>query len=245
MSTPSAPTNRRLTWTGVAIAFVLPTVVTLVYFVFGPRFESDTRQAMYVVMKCLQFAFPIAWVWAVQREAIRLWRPRWAGIGLGVAFGLGVSVAGWVLYAEFLRGTPLFTESVEIVRDRVQAFGVDSPWKYVLLGAFYSLNHSMLEEYYFRWFLFGQLRRLIPLWPAILLSAVGFMMHHVLILGTYFEWSMLPTAFFSLCVAVGGVFWAWLYNRSGSIAGPCLSHLLVDAGIFIVGFDMMSGLWTS
>lgn len=244
MTSANPPLNRPLAWTGVAIAFVLPTVVTLVYFVFGPRFDDDTRQAMYVVMKCLQFAFPIVWVWAVQHESIQRWRPRWDGIGLGVLFGLAVAVATWVLYLGFLRGTPMFTQSVEIVRDRVQAFGVDRPWKYALLGTFYSLVHSLLEEYFFRWFLFRQLRRLLPLWPAIFLSAVGFMMHHVVILGTYFEWSLLPTAFFSLSVAVGGVYWAWLYDRSGSIAGPCVSHLLVDVGIFWVGFDMMRGLWT-
>lgn len=244
MLAANPPKNRALTWAGIVVGFVVPTLVTLAYFVFGPRFDSDTRQVIYVVMKSAQFLFPVVWVWAVVREPIRLWRPSSSGIGLGALFGLAAAGAGWMLYAAFLRDTPMFTESVEIVRDRVQAFGVDRPWKYALLGVFYSLIHSSLEEYYFRWFLFGQLRRLLPLWPAILISAVGFMMHHVVILGTYFEWALLPTAFFSLCVAVGGAFWAWLYDRSGSIAGPCISHLLVDAGIFLVGFDMMRGLWT-
>jgi len=244
MNAATPPHHPRLAWTGVVIAFLLPLVVTFVYFVLGPRFEDSIRQTMYVVMKGLEFGFPVVWLRAVEREPLRLWRPTWAGIGLGVVFGLAVAVAGWVLYVGLLRGMPFFTESVVIMRERLQAFGVDSPWKYVLLAAFYSLIHSLLEEYYFRWFLFGRLRRLLSLWPAILISAAGFTLHHVVILGTYFEWSPLPTAFFSLCVAVGGIFWAWLYDRSGSIAGPCVSHLLVDAGIFLVGFDMLRGLWS-
>jgi uncharacterized protein len=40
-------------------------------------------------------------------------------------------------------------------------------------------------------------------------------------------------------VAVGGAFWAWLYERTGSIFGPWLSHLLIDAGIFWIGYDLI------
>ena len=41
-------------------------------------------------------------------------------------------------------------------------------------------------------------------------------------------------------VVIGGAFWAWLYNRSGSIIDPWLSHLLIDAGIFFgVGYELL------
>ena len=30
-----------------------------------------------------------------------------------------------------------------------------------------------------------------------------------------------------------GAAWAWIYHRSGSLLGPWLSHLLIDAGIFV------------
>ena len=61
----------------------------------------------------------------------------------------------------------------------------------------------------------------------------------MIVLGIYFEWQLLPTSFFSLAVAVGGAMWAWLYHRSGSIFGPWMGHLLVDAGIFLVGYDLV------
>lgn len=243
MSTASPPVNRHLAWTGVGIALLLPTIVTLAFFVYAPRYIPDSQWPTYVLMKCVEFAFPIAWVLWVLRERIQLWRPRWSGIALGVAFGLLVAVTTWLVYHYLLSGTEDFREAVTKVRDKVQGFGIDRPWKFALFGAFYSLNHALLEEYYFRWFLFGQLRRLVPLWPAVFISGFGFMLHHVPILGVFFKWDPLPTVFFSLSVAVGGIFWAWLYDHSKSIAGPCLSHLLVDAGIFLVGFEMMHGLW--
>jgi uncharacterized protein len=36
----------------------------------------------------------------------------------------------------------------------------------------------------------------------------------------------------------GGAFWAWLYHRSGNLIAPWLSHALIDAAIFTVGYDL-------
>jgi membrane protease YdiL (CAAX protease family) len=44
---------------------------------------------------------------------------------------------------------------------------------------------------------------------------------------------------FSLSVAGGGVVWAWLYERTGSIYPAWVSHLLVDAGLFVIGYDLV------
>jgi membrane protease YdiL (CAAX protease family) len=38
---------------------------------------------------------------------------------------------------------------------------------------------------------------------------------------------------------VGGMVWAWLYWRTGSIYAPWLSHLLIDAAIFTAGYDLL------
>ena len=36
---------------------------------------------------------------------------------------------------------------------------------------------------------------------------------------------------------------AWLYHRSRSLFGPWLSHALVDAGIVLVGFEIVKSAW--
>ena len=46
----------------------------------------------------------------------------------------------------------------------------------------------------------------------------------------------------SLGVAVGGAVWSWAYRRSGSLLGPWLSHILVDTGIMLIGYDLLRGL---
>ena len=43
------------------------------------------------------------------------------------------------------------------------------------------------------------------------------------------------TLLLSGCIALGGIIWAWQYDRAKSLLGPWLSHLVVDAFLMIVG----------
>jgi membrane protease YdiL (CAAX protease family) len=169
------------------------------------------------------------------------WKNRLAGRGWGVggAFSLAVVAAGIALYALVLRGTPLFQNASALILEKLTAFGIDRPWKYAAVAIFYSLLHSLFEEYYWRWFVFGQLRHVVSFWPAALISAAVFASHHVIVLAIYFGAASPITWLLSAAVAVGGLFWAWLYERSRSLVGPWLSHLLIDAGIFAVGYDVV------
>jgi hypothetical protein len=231
--------HRPIRWAGAVFGMAFPTVVTLVYFVWAARFSAGVQQGTYTAAKTLQFVFPVVWVWAVLHESIRLQRPSRAGVGLGLAFGLAAGIAAWFVYRGWLSGTPSFSAAAAEIRDKILGFGLDSAWKYAAMGLFYSLVHSLLEEYYWRWFVFGQLRRLARVWPAILISAAAFTAHHVVVLATFFGWSSPAVPLLSLAVAMGGVFWAWLYHRSGSLYGPWLSHLLIDAAIFLIGYDLV------
>jgi membrane protease YdiL (CAAX protease family) len=232
--------DRRPTrWVGAAFGLGFPTALTLVYFVWAGRFSPGVQQWTYAVAKSLQFIFPLVWVWAVLRQSIRPQRPTRDGLVLGLAFGLATLVAAWLVYRQWLSGTPAFSAAAAKIFEKIMGFGVNSLWKYAALALFYSAFHSLLEEYYWRWFVFGQLRHLTRAWPAILTSAAGFTAHHVVVLATFFGWSSPAVPLLSLAVGVGGVFWAWLYDRSGSLYGPWFSHLLVDAAIFLVGYDLL------
>jgi CAAX protease family protein len=234
-----APTSPRLAWAGVLFALVFPSIVTWAYFVQAAGSNQGVQQAAMATLKLVQFAFPLAWFYLALRERIHRQRLTTSGVPLGLAFGLAVSIAGWLVFRYALASSPLFVAATDEIRAKVAGFGIDSVAKYVALGVFYSLVHSLLEEYYWRWFVFGQLRRLVPLGAAIAVSSLGFMAHHVIVLSMYFGWWSWPTLLFSSAVAIGGAFWAWLYNRTGSLVGPWLSHLVIDAGIFFIGFELV------
>ena len=128
------------------------------------------------------------------------------------------------------------------VQDKIGGFGVDTLTAYLVLAAFYSLIHSLLEEYYWRWFVFAQLRRFTKLPAAISISSVGFMAHHVILLGAFFGWDSPLGWSLAVAVAAGGAVWAWMYQRWGSLYPLWFGHLLVDAGIFWIGYDLVGGL---
>src|SRR5206468_11940133 len=123
---------------------------------------------------------------------------------------------------------------------KVKSFGAGSPVAFLLLALFYSAFHSLLEEYYWRWFVFGQLSRPCRPLAAIAISSIAFAAHHVLVLGLYFGWLAPLTWLFTLAIIIGGAFWAWLYHKSDSLAAPWLSHALLDAAIFAIGYQMIA-----
>ena len=241
----SPATSRRADTRAVLFALVFPTVLTLLYFVLLAGQATGIQQAVYTVGKCVQFGFPLVWVLAFQRRRLRLEAPQAAGLPEGVAFGVVVLAAMLLLYHTWLKSTACFTAAGPEICAKITGLGLDSLPRYVAFGLFVSLAHSLLEEYYWRWFVFGQLSRLVSLRTAVIISSLGFMAHHVLILKTYFGLFSLATLLFSLGIAVGGAVWAWLYHRTNSLYGPWLSHLLVDGAIFLIGYDLAAHLFAS
>jgi membrane protease YdiL (CAAX protease family) len=223
---------------GVAFALVFPTVITWIYFSALREHPSFLQQSAYLVGKVIQFGFPLVWVavWRLQRLSWLPRRPR--EFALGIAFGIVVAAAMLGLYFLALKPAGFFQGPDEKIREKVAGLGLTETWKYAALGIFYALAHSLLEEYYWRWFVFGQLRRLVATPWAIAVSSLGFMSHHVLLLATFFGWQSPATWLFAAAVGVGGAIWAWLYERSQSLLVPWIGHCLVDAAIFALGYDL-------
>jgi membrane protease YdiL (CAAX protease family) len=144
------------------------------------------------------------------------------------------------LYEVLRQRSEVFADTPARVAGMVQKFGMNSPARYLLFAVPFCLVHSLMEEYYWRWFVFGWLKRWVPLGVAVALSSLAFMAHHVILLAGYFPGRFLTVALpFSLCVAVGGAVWAWLYHRTGSLYAAWVSHAVIDVAIFAIGFEML------
>jgi len=233
----------------VALVFasVTPTFLAWLGFVYLAN-ETDRGQSLlatvYAAGKILQFGFPYLYVWLFEPAQLRTMSFARRGVMLGVAFGLLVDAAMAILYVAVLRGSSTIADTPAKIFGKLEEFHLATPAGYLAIGLFLCVIHSLLEEYYWRWFVFGWLRRVMPLAAAIALSSLAFMAHHVVILYVYFPDRFWLLAFpFSLGVAVGGAIWAWLYQRTGSLLAPWVSHVVVDAAILLIGFDMLRGLW--
>jgi membrane protease YdiL (CAAX protease family) len=145
----------------------------------------------------------------------------------------------FALYFGLLRDSSLLRIHPDALRQKLAEFGLETPARFLLFAVLISVAHSLLEEYYWRWFLFGRLRRHMPATAAAGLSSAGFLLFHLIDLDRLFPgrfWMLsLPLG---LCVGVGGLMWCALYQRSRTVASPWVSHLLVDLAMFAVGYDL-------
>ncbi len=230
--------------TALVLAMVFPLGMAILDFVVLPNAEGRQNLTMQIVAglgKVVQFSFPLLYLFWFDRSQLRLSRPSTRGLALGLVFGLGTALIALGLYFFVLKETGPFTAMGPKVQTFLKQIGLNTIGKYIGLALFYSLVHSLGEEYYWRWFVFGQLRRSLGwVWAAVI-SSLAFMSHHVILLHHYmpgYFWSgVVPL---SLGVAVGGMVWAWIYQRSQSIYAVWASHALVDAAIMIVGYALLN-----
>jgi membrane protease YdiL (CAAX protease family) len=238
ISDSSSRVARRADAAALCAAALFPAFATWLYFVVLNQYPAAVQPAFWTE-KIVQFAFPAVWVVLVRRQRLRLARPHAAGMAEGLALGIAVLACTLLLYFLWLKPAGYLAFATGAITKKAAELGMGSPARFILGGVLLSSIHALLEEYYWRWFLFGGLRRFMPVAAAVVLSSLAFTAHHVILLRVYFGGWSIATISFSLCVAIGGADWAWIYHRSGSLLGPWLSHLLIDAGIFVVGYDLM------
>lgn len=223
------------------VAMFFPTLLTYLYFVHLAGSPNGLEKVAFGIGKGIQFAIPVGWVIFVTHERWLVRRFKWRGVLEGTLFGLTVFAAMFGLYY-FLLGSPggplaPGADACNKIMGKVRGMGLENRYLFFLFGCFYAVIHSGLEEYYWRWFVFRMIRKTShQLWLALILSSLAFMSHHVILLGTYFGYDSVFCWLGSIGVAVGGAYWCWLYHRTDSIWGAWISHGIIDAAIFTVGF---------
>jgi membrane protease YdiL (CAAX protease family) len=226
-------------WLALIPALSLPFVASLFYFVLFS--EHLFARVMYGAAKLFMLIWPLVALHFLAREPIcwaGLWPARsWRFLGFGLATGAVIMALMWGLERGPLG--QLLQESAPAIRVKAAALGVlDHYWAF---GLFLALFHSFLEEYYWRWFVFGWLRRVVPRGLAHLVAGACFAAHHVVIATQYFPWGW--GWLLGGLTGMGGILWSWMYERQNSLAGPWLSHVLADLGILAVGHQVVFGSW--
>jgi membrane protease YdiL (CAAX protease family) len=231
-------------WPALLFCMTLPTLMSWAetrWILPTPAEERTSLQTyLFISGKVVQFIAPFLFVLFTEPKRLRSRRPSRRGMGVALLFALVVALGMFALYFGFLRGTVVFEATAAKMNEWLDKFHVNSAGGFLTFALVLSIMHSFLEEYYWRWFVFGWLRRRMA-WPAAAaLSSLAFMSHHVLVLSYYlpgYFWiAVMP---FALCVAVGGFVWAWIYQKSENLYAAWLSHLSIDAAIMAVGWDML------
>jgi membrane protease YdiL (CAAX protease family) len=104
---------------------------------------------------------------------------------------------------------------------------------FFLVFLYIMFGNSFIEEYFFRGVVFYQLVSHTRIW-AYIVSALMFSLYHIAIFGTWFSGWILGLALFWLIC--GGLFFSWLYERTGGIWWAWIFHIFADLAILVIGY---------
>ncbi len=239
---PAAPRADIPTALAVLFTAALPSAIAWLRFVVlgGEDASPALRMAVDAIGRITALVFPLLFMILWEPPPVAPTVAARDGPLLGLAFGLVVAAGIFALYYGWLRSSPLMRSAPAQVVAVLQQMGADQLPGYLLLTLIIVVGNSLMEEYYYRWFIFGRLRRL----PAAAggdrreRSGLHVAPRHPL--------EPLPAG---AILDVDGpalpvrrrrrALWAWLYARTGSLYAPWLSHAVIDAAIFVVGWDLM------
>lgn len=235
----------------IGIAMLAPTLMTWLYF-FVLAGQGTTTRVVYGASKVITGLLPLVWFLWLRYQSSRSDAsyssaadptPRYLlSLKLGLDFGLFTIAGMLVMYYVWLCDLALLKTTSAIVQTKLTDAGVNSLYSFVFMAGFLSVIHSAFEEYYWRWFVFGRLRTAMPWIYAALISSVGFMLHHILVLYAFLPGSvgLLFVVLFSVAICVGGFIWCCIYQYTGSLLGAWIAHLAADVGIMWCGWDIVS-----
>ena len=230
--------GRRRTLAFVIPAMALPLCASLVYFVLLAG--STVAMVIYAATKVFTVVWPVFVAFGVEgyrftRSGVA-WRKHLAALPLGIMTGLliGSVIIGSYSFepiGDYVRG---FRDEITA---KVTEMGIFDPVRYVVFCIFLAGLHSLIEEFFWRWYVFGRLIKVVGRGTAYLAASFAFAAHHYVLLGCYF--STVGTVIFGTCVAIGGALWCWMFRRQSTLAGSWISHALVDVAIFYVGYHLI------
>lgn len=145
------------------------------------------------------------------------------GIGFGILSVCIISIAYY-----FLRDTIDW----RAIQTSANARGVNET-TFLVAFAYIMFGNSLVEEYFFRGVIFRNALDISSIF-AYILSALMFSLYHITIFGTWFSGFVLWLALFGLFV--GGLFFAWLYKKTGGIWWAWIFHIFADLTILVIGY---------
>jgi membrane protease YdiL (CAAX protease family) len=154
--------------------------------------------------------------------------------GFCLAVGLGLAVFGVILGGYFLL-SPYFDFS-KIASSLTASTGVDKS-NFLFVALYISFVNSLLEEVFFRGFVFTNLKTSCHRWFAHGFSALLFSLYHTaMMLG----WFSLPLFLLVLVgLAVGGVIFNLLNEKGGTIFVSWIVHMFANFAINTIGFLLL------
>ena len=191
--------------------------------------KGFTLLAPFLFWKALKL--PLSWKFFAKHLDLQNNKRRKIAIGTLVGVLMGASIVGAF---EFLPDT-LQKETFSRIALKIQTLHIQNYfWLYAIL---LSLAHSLLEEFYWRFFLFEAFKKHIPRYRHLFV-ALAFSLHHFVVTIFYFDFKLGFLLGFGVLVA--GYIWTKLYEKENSLTAVWISHVIADIALMSFGFRALS-----
>ncbi|GGA37581.1 CPBP family intramembrane glutamic endopeptidase [Psychrobacillus lasiicapitis] len=109
--------------------------------------------------------------------------------------------------------------------------------KVIILVLVLALINPILEELYWREFMYGRISIKLGDVSAIVITAIFYSMYHLIVVQEIFSFPFNVLAVIPVFLA--GIMWGIFRIKLGSITAPIISHCLADIGIMLVYWNII------
>lgn len=109
---------------------------------------------------------------------------------------------------------------------------------FVLVGLYVTFINSFLEEFFFRGYIFLNLRQYGRQWIAYTYSSMLFALYHIAIFKTWFSLPLTLLALLGLVII--GIIFNYVDTKSENLLNSWIIHILADTAIIIIGFRLFN-----
>lgn len=149
---------------------------------------------------------------------------------------LGIGVYLVILITYFILKDFIDLSNIIEMLDKDASVNKDN---FLRIALYISFVNSLLEEFFFRGFLFLNLKRISGRSFAYIISALLFSLYHVAIMGNWFNPILFIVAMIGLFT--GALIFNYLNEKSGNIFNSWIVHMMANLSINTVGL-MMFGI---
>ena len=161
-----------------------------------------------------------------------LLRPKKKGLLPAIALGIGiyaVILGGYFLISPFFNFSQIagaLTENAGVTKEN-----------FLYVSLYISFINSFLEEFFFRGFVFTNLKQLTGRKLAYIFSAAAFSLYHVAMMIGWFS----PARFLLVMMGlvIGGMIFNWLNEKMDTIYCSWLTHMFANFAINTIGFILL------
>ena len=161
-----------------------------------------------------------------------LLRPKKKGLLPAIALGIGiyaVILGGYFLISPFFNFSQIagaLTENAGVTKEN-----------FLYVSLYISFINSFLEEFFFRGFVFTNLKQLTGRKLAYIFSAAAFSLYHVAMMIGWFSPALFLLVMMGL--VIGGMIFNWLNEKLDTIYCSWLTHMFANFAINTIGFMLL------